>query len=150
MADLTLERNLATSATALVGCIDEIIAYIQETGTFSGVLTAPVPLALAVPLQVLWVEYLHAFQCWKKPDEHALVERIKGAVVALTQAELRIPANEPENSPLRVEFKVQTRRLKDKLAEIAGVDALNQFNLELSAIQLAHGETGMGETALMA
>jgi hypothetical protein len=39
-----------------------------------------------------------------------------------------LPPDEPEDSKLKVEFRTQIERLRSKLQQIAGVDALNRFD----------------------
>lgn len=54
--------------------------------------------------------------------------RIKHALIALYQAELHLPADEPIDSTLKIEFRTQIERLRSKLQQIAGSDALAEFD----------------------
>jgi hypothetical protein len=72
--------------------------------------------------------YLAAFEAWKKPDEAKLLKRIEHALVALGHAESALPASEPEDSKLVVEFRSQTDRLRDKMLRIGGADCLAAFD----------------------
>jgi len=47
-------------------------------------------------------EYFDRFHAWKKPDEEKLVKRIKHALEALYNAQSVLPADEPEDSLLKV------------------------------------------------
>jgi hypothetical protein len=76
-------------------------------------------------------EYLRRFKAWKVPDEAKLTCRIKHALVALHQAEKHLPPDEPEDSRLKVEFREQIARLRGKLQQIAGPEALSKFDEEL-------------------
>jgi len=44
------------------------------------------------------------------------------------QAEGHLPPNEPEDSKLKIEFRTQIERLRSKLQQIAGADALIKFD----------------------
>jgi hypothetical protein len=54
--------------------------------------------------------------------------RIKHALIALYEAEQHLPSDEPEDSKLKVEFRSQIERLRSKLQQIAGVQALTDFD----------------------
>jgi hypothetical protein len=73
-------------------------------------------------------EYLKRFKAWKVPDEAKLTCRIKNALVALYQAEQHLPPDEPEDSKLKIEFRTQIARLRSKLQQIAGQEALDKFD----------------------
>jgi hypothetical protein len=66
----------------------------------------------------------------------ALVARIKHALVALYQAEEHLPPDEPEDSKLKIEFRTQIERLRGKLQQIAGAEALKQFDEQRQSGQL--------------
>jgi hypothetical protein len=78
-------------------------------------------------------EYLKRFKAWKVPDEAKLSCRIKHALVALYQAEEHLPPDEPADSKLKVEFREQISRLRGKLQQISGQEALDKFDTERSA-----------------
>jgi hypothetical protein len=78
-------------------------------------------------------EYLRRFKAWKVPDEAKLSCRIKHALVALYQAEAHLPPDEPEDSKLKVEFREQISRLRGKLQQIAGPEALEKFDADLAS-----------------
>ena len=89
-------------------------------------------------------EYLKRFKAWKVPDEAKLTCRIKHALIALYQAEEHLPPDEPEDSKLKIEFRTQIERLRSKLQQIAGVDALNQFDEQRRAGRIPGGSGGEG------
>ena len=74
--------------------------------------------------------YVRDFHLWKVPDEAKLVSRIKHALVALYQARLQLPPDEPEDSQLNTEFRTQILRLRQKMRQIAGEDVLLNFDRE--------------------
>ena len=72
--------------------------------------------------------YMEKFKAWKVPDEAKLICRVKHALVALYSAEEQIPREEPEDSRLKVEFRVQIERLRGRFQQLAGQEALLQFD----------------------
>ena len=73
-------------------------------------------------------EFLRRFKAWKVPDEIKLTCRIKHALVALYDAEGHLPPDEPEDSKLKVEFRTQIARLREKLKQIAGQEAVDKLD----------------------
>lgn len=88
-------------------------------------------------------EYLKRFKAWKIPDEAKLTCRIKHALIALYQAEEYLPPNEPEDSKTRVEIRAQIERLRGKMQQIAGVDALNKFDEQRKVGLVSGPRTGV-------
>ena len=101
-----------------------------------------VPSALTKEFPTVLFEYLKRFKAWKVPDEAKLTCRIKHALVALYQAEEHLPPDEPKDSKLRIEFTAQITRLRSKLAQIAGQEALDKFDEDRRAGILAGGGGG--------
>ena len=121
------ERLLFHAATELVYSFYAAIASIRATnGTFVDNPQTPF-------MQVL-LNYFDAFKDWKTPDAPKLVTRIENSIVALTIEEARIPADEPEDSHVRVAFTRDIRRLKDKLAEIGGARVLAKLEARVIII----------------
>jgi hypothetical protein len=87
-----------------------------------------VPYDITDGFPTMLFEYLKRFNAWKIPDEAKLTCRIKHALIALYQAEEHLPPDEPVDSKLRVEFRTQITRLRGKLQQIAGPDALSEFD----------------------
>ncbi len=74
-------------------------------------------------------DYQHCFDAWMTPDSTKLVGRIQHALVALYHAAHHLPPGPPDAGP-RAELRTQVRRLREKLAQIAGSDALARFDRE--------------------
>lgn len=89
-----------------------------------------VPRELTRDFEALLFEYLKAFKVWKEPDELKLTLRIKHALRAVYQGLANRPTHEPEDSQIRNEYRAQVERLRNKLAHIAGQEALAQFDAE--------------------
>ena len=120
------ERLLLDEATQLVDSFYAAIASIRATGTFVDNPETPF-------MQVL-LNYFDTFKKWKTPNTPQLVTRIENSIVALTIEEARIPADQPEDSHLRVAFKRDIRRLKDKLVEIGGARVLAKLEARVIII----------------
>jgi hypothetical protein len=73
------------------------------------------------------------------PDEQKLIARIKHALTALYEAETHLPADEPDDSQLKTEFRTQIERLRGKLEQIAGAAALEKFDEDRTAMALLYG-----------
>ena len=84
--------------------------------------------------------YLGRFREWKVPDEMKLRSRIKHALVAMYQGMSHLPADEAPDSKLNTEFKTQIRRLRTKLVQIAGEEALAEFERENPNCKAVDGE----------
>ena len=122
-----LENSLFESATSLVQTFQGILDAVSQLGMMQRVpsdLTAKFPPMLA--------EYLKRFKAWKGPDEIKLTCRIKHALIALYQAGEQLPKDEPADSKIRVELATQIARLRSKLAQIAGKDALKAFDEQIA------------------
>jgi len=134
-----LEQALYESATPLLTTFERICSHIQSS---PGKSFQEVPHELTKDFPTMLFEYLKRFKAWKVPDEAKLTCRIKHALIALYQAEEHLPPDEPEDSKLKIEFRTQIERLRSKLQQIAGVDALNQFDEQRRAGQIPGGGTG--------
>ena len=123
-----LEHALLEATTPLLDAFEKICACIQKDKAFS-----EVPPELTKDFPTLLFEYLKRFKAWKGPDEAKLTCRIKHALVALYQAEEHLPADEPPDSKLKLEFRTQIERLRSKLEQIAGAEALAKFDSDRPA-----------------
>ena len=74
--------------------------------------------------------FMEKFNAWKIPDQAKITCRIKHALIALYSAEEHIPREEPEDSTIKVTFRVQIERLRSKLQQLAGHEALLQFDAQ--------------------
>ena len=135
----TLEQALYESATPLLTTFEKICSHII---TSPGKSFQEVPHDLTKDFPSLLFEYLKRFKAWKVPDEAKLTCRIKHALIALYQAQEHLPPDEPEDSKLKIEFRTQIERLRSKLQQIAGKDALNQFDEQRRAGQVPGGGCG--------
>ena len=119
-----LEQPLLAAATRLLDCFETIMGALRENdGQF-----AALPPSMTKAFPTLLFEYLKCFKAWKVPDEEKLVCRIRHALVALYQAETHLPPDEPEDSRLKIEFRTQIERLRSKLEQISGREALARFD----------------------
>lgn len=128
-----LETPLLEASKQLLESLDYIMVYLKETESFHGIITAPLPKALAVPFHVLAANYLQYFQTWKETDLVGLITRIKATLVELYTTRNGRPANDPDMA----EFGIGINRLRQKLATLAGNDELAQFDTEHAAL-IAH------------
>jgi hypothetical protein len=120
-----LEQALFESAVPLITNFQRIVECVASGGSFQVV--SP---ELTCQFPTMLFEYLKRFKAWKVPDEAKLTCRIKHALIALYGAEQHLPPDEPEDSKLKIEFRTQIERLRSKLSQIAGPDALAQFDSE--------------------
>ena len=67
------------------------------------------------------------FMIWNPMDLANLVARIANALHALRLAELTIPVDTPNHVLVRAEFQTQYARLRAKLFELGGEDAVSAF-----------------------
>jgi hypothetical protein len=118
----TLEGKLLESAKKVLDIFEKITRSTMPMHRLHPELTRSLPVALFA--------YLRDFRAWKAPDEAKLVVRIKHALVALLMARERLPPDEPEDSQIKTEFRTQIRRLRDKVQQIAGPEALAKFDEE--------------------
>jgi len=118
-----LEQSLFESAGLMVSSLQRIAESVSVCGAFGSV-----PRDLTEGFTGALFEYLKRFKAWKVPDEVKLTCRIKHALVALGQAQRHLPPSEPETSRLKIEFRTQIERLRNKLRQIAGPAALAQFD----------------------
>ena len=119
----TLETALIEATTPLLTQFEAICKSILDTGSFRNV-----PHALTRSFPTALYEFLKRFKAWKVPDEQKLTMRIRHALMALYQAQEHLPPHESEDSVVRTEFRTQIQRLRSKLQQIAGIDALNAFD----------------------
>ena len=134
-----LEHALLEAATPLLSAFQKIYTCIIRNGSFDAV-----PHELTKDFPTLLFEYLKRFKAWKVPDEAKLTCRIKHALIALYQAEEHLPPDEPEDSKLKMEFRMQIERLRNKLQQIAGVDALEKFDEQRKSGHFPSGSGGGG------
>ncbi|KAJ1465578.1 T-complex protein 11-domain-containing protein [Baffinella frigidus] len=119
------ERELHTASVKMLEVFDTVTRAIAVSKPGRDTRQA-VQTALTFP-GVLHT-YLKAFQAWKLPDEAKLTDRIKHALTALYQAEDHLVEGDPDTPKLREEFRAQQERLRAKLLQIAGEDAVKALD----------------------
>ena len=122
----SVEHGLVESAKKMLQCLESILGFALKAG--KDFAWATTPKELTEDFQDVVFRYLKDFKAWKVPDEAKLSARIQHALVALYQAKGHLPATEPADSRLMVEFESQIARLRGKLAQIAGQGALDLFD----------------------
>jgi hypothetical protein len=127
-----LAQSLFEVTVPLVTNLEAIARSIVASGSFQSV-----DRALTEGFTALLFNYLRCFRAWKVPDEARLTCRIRHALIALYQAEAHLPADEAPDSRLRTEFTAQITRLRLKLRQIGGAEALERFDAERGTIALA-------------
>ena len=151
-----LEQALFESAVPLLSSFERICTALRSS---DHTCFQEVPSDLTKDFPTMLYEYLKRFKAWKVPDEAKLTCRIKHALVALYQAEVHLPPDEPADSKLKVEFRTQIERLRGKLQQIGGAEALAQFDEQRSTGQVngcggggsgGHGSGGGGGGAYAA
>ena len=78
----------------------------------------------------LLFNFLKAFKAWNVPDEAKLVKRIKHALIALYRGLQHLSPDEPEESKLKMQYHSHISRLRGKLEQLGGTDALKAFEEE--------------------
>jgi hypothetical protein len=129
-----LETALIESATVFVELVERIARLILKQGSFSNL-----PKDATANFSACLHKFFRDFNAWKIPDEAKLTRRIWHALVALEDAEIYLPEDEPEDSRLRVELRAQSTRLRDKLRQIAGAAKVQEFDASRSATR-ANGQ----------
>jgi T-complex protein 11 len=76
--------------------------------------------------------YMQKFAMWKMVDEYRMKSKIKNAIIALYRARGLLPANEPADSALNLQFNRQLSDLKNKFVSVFGQEEMDRFELELS------------------
>ena len=143
-----LEQQLYEVALPLMVKFEQIATrVISSPSGFQGV-----PSDVTNGFPEMLFEYLKRFKAWKVPDEAKLTCRIKHALIALYQAEGHLPPDEPDDSKLKIEFRIQITRLRSKLEQIAGRSALDEFDAQrgtstVPTIAGPGGSTGAGAYA---
>ena len=134
-----LEQALYQSANPLLTTFERICSCIRSS---PGRCFREVPHELTKDFAGMLFEYLERFKAWKVPDDAKLTCRIRHALVALYQAQERLPPDEPDDSKLSIEFRTQIERLRTKLRQIAGEDALSQLDGQRRAGLVPKGDRG--------
>ena len=124
----TLEKNLFQSAVPVLECFQTLCEQFDQSSEGLRSLNQELVSSFVPKL----CTYFENFKAWKVPDEEKLCKRIFNALIALYGAYRHLPdqAEEP-NSRLAEDFRKQIQRLRDKLVQIKGLEALNEFDRKL-------------------
>ena len=117
----TLEQALYEATTPMLATFEAICRRISKSKSFAGV-----PQELTRDFPPLLYRFLKRFRDWKVLDERTLTARIKHALIALYASEGQLPLD--ADSAIRIEFHAQIERLRSKLEQIAGAEALQAFD----------------------
>jgi hypothetical protein len=129
------EMAVMTAASALLRCVNAIVALLAIHASLHAV-----PRELVLSLPVLLKRYEEVFTAWKQPDAAKLVDRIKHALVALFTAELSVQGT-PLDEMTRLELRMQTDRLRQKLLELGGERAVAELDQVLDWEMAANAHT---------
>ena len=89
----------------------------------------PADLTSALPAAVK--EYLERFAEWKVPDEARLARRIERALLAVLQAQVQLGT--AADAPVQAVLTEQGDRLRQKLAQLSGAEAVERVEAALRA-----------------
>jgi hypothetical protein len=134
----TLEKALIEAAKLMLSSFNTIIRFTVQTGSLQFINNE-----FLAKFSLQLYDYLRCFKAWKIPNEAKLLKRIKNALTALYQAEAFLPVDEPVDSEMRNEFRVQIERLRGKMLSIGGPEVLAEFDSTRPAL-VAGIERGRG------
>jgi hypothetical protein len=128
-----LEQILLQAARHLLETFEKICFLLQGNDIRS---FTDLPRALTDQFPAALAEYLSRFSEWKEPDQEMLVGRIERALFALVRAQRQLGTTE---SPEAVELLAQTERLRAKLLQLGGAEAVGRFEAAAAAaFQVSH------------
>ena len=118
-----IEKDLISVTMPLIDVFERISSAISESRNF-----CDTPSEITASFPSLLLAYMRKFKAWKIPDEERLVQRIQHGLLSLYEARSHLPPDEPDDSVLNIEFRVQIGRLRGRLAQVAGNDFLQKFD----------------------
>ena len=124
----SLEHSLFDAAKALVDHLESIIECISANESFRDV-----PVEVSVRFEPLLTQYLRSFKAWKGPDLEKMITRIEHALIALYIARAKLSEEDPANSTINANLDAEIARLRAKLSNLAGADALERLDTRYSA-----------------
>lgn len=136
-----LAQSLYEATVPLVNAFEAITLAVVASGSFQ--LVDP---ALTAGFPEMLFTYLTRFRAWKIPDEAILTCRIRHALIALYEAQAHLPADEAHDSRLNTELRTQIARLRSKLRQIGGAEALERFDAERGTVTAAQLDNMGGST----
>jgi hypothetical protein len=116
-----LEQSLLQAARRLLEIFEAICLALQSND---------LPGALLIQFPPALTEYLSRFSEWKKPDEAMLVGRIERALLAIVREQRKIGTTD---SPEALELSAQAERLRAKLLQLGGTQAVGRFEATAAA-----------------
>ncbi len=123
-----LEQTLLQAARRLLDIFETICLTLHNN---VGRTATNLPRALMDQFPAALAEYLSRFSEWKEPDEAMLVGRIERALLALVRAHRQLGTTD---SPEALELSAQTERLRAKLLQLGGAEAVGRFEATAAAV----------------
>ena len=124
-----LEQALFESACAMLSCFKQVCDAIMLSANDSLCFGQKMNQEISKNFGLFLFEYLQRFKAWKVPDEAKLCCRIRHALLALYQARQHVDETEVR---LQTEFQEQITRLRGKLVQIAGPEALQKLDDDIA------------------
>jgi hypothetical protein len=121
-----LAASLRAAAADFIRCFEKVVAQLSSAhGSFQSF-----PRAVMLEFMHACASYIHVFTAWKEEDARTIVDRIYAALRALAEARLSVIVNEGAGpgDRLLLEIDVQIRRLREKLVNMAQMQALEEFD----------------------
>jgi len=117
------EEQLRAATTQFLGTFHDIVSRIGRPQAFH-----EIPLDVTASLRPSLGTYLQRMREWRNPDEGLLLTRIVNALVSLYITKGGLAVDEPNDSNLSNELNAQIQRLRQKMRQIAGEEALVRFD----------------------
>ena len=119
----TLEQSLLGAATRLLELFLSICKQLRAHKAFRHVPSE----ATQHFVPALW-DFVKLFHAWKGPDNTKLIGRVRHALLALYNAERQLSPDLPAGTGMRLDFNTHIERLRAKLEELAGSEALRDID----------------------
>lgn len=129
-----LEMRVLNASRSMLGPLHKAATALSQGRTWKHVRTHVAP-----RLPSLLCTYLRTFKDWKLVDEKKLANRLTTALWHLEEAERGLKGEEAD-AKIRPELQAQQKRLREKLAQIAGDKAVQAHDEETKR-RLAHPAT---------
>jgi hypothetical protein len=122
-----LEQSLLQAARRLLEIFETICLALQGNDVRT---STNLPRVLMDRFPAALGEYLLRFSEWKEPDQAMLVGRIERALLAVIRAQRQLGTT---NSQEAVELSAQNERLRAKLLQLGGAQAVSRFEATAAA-----------------
>lgn len=138
--DSTLEQKVLQSGIEMLKNTESLIAFISRQGKHFA--WAKVSQEMMTTFAESIRQYKDDFKKWRMMDETKLLLRIKNALYALYQAMRHLPTQDLTTADQRLaqEFNVQIARLRSKIVQISGQEALSALDEEMQRPLVPSGE----------